>query len=45
MASSDISQTARDEHRRMFNDEVYPLGVTDPEFVQLFADFAFDEVI
>ena len=40
-----ISEFAKNYHRKMFNDTAYNLYETDPEFIERFANFAFDEVI
>ncbi len=40
-----VSEAALEEHRRMFPNETFTLSATDPEFVSLFANFAFDEVL
>ena len=43
--SSEPTPAALAQHQRMFNSENYTLEATDPEFVSLFASFAFDEVL
>ncbi len=40
-----ISQAARDFQGRMFGGTGFPLATTDPELVERFANFAFDEVV
>ena len=40
-----ISETARSNHDRLFPDHVSTLAVTDPELIEVFDNFAFDEVL
>jgi 4-carboxymuconolactone decarboxylase len=40
-----ISQTAQDNHDRLFPGHVSTLKVTDPELIDVFDNFAFDEVL
>jgi 4-carboxymuconolactone decarboxylase len=40
-----ISEFAKKYHEKMFPDSVSELSKTDPEFIELFDNFAFDEVI
>lgn len=40
-----ISETARHNHEQLFPDHVSTLAVTDPELVEIFDNFAFDEVL
>jgi 4-carboxymuconolactone decarboxylase len=40
-----ISDTARDNRDELFSGHVSTLGVTDPELVEIFGNFAFDEVL
>ena len=40
-----ISETARKNHRELFPDHHSTLTVTDPELIELFDNFAFDEVL
>ena len=40
-----ISDFAKDYHEKMFPGTVSPLSETDPEFIERFDNFAFDEVI
>ncbi|HVN77025.1 MAG TPA: carboxymuconolactone decarboxylase family protein [Thermoanaerobaculaceae bacterium] len=40
-----ISETARRNHEKLFPDHVSTLQVTDPELVEVFDNFAFDEVL
>jgi len=40
-----ISDTARRNHDELFPDHISTLAVTDPEFIEAFDNFAFDEVL
>ncbi len=40
-----ITRAAQANHDELFPDHESTLKVTDPEFVELFDNFAFDEVI
>jgi 4-carboxymuconolactone decarboxylase len=40
-----ISETARKNHERLFPGHVSTLAVTDPELIEVFDNFAFDEVL
>ena len=40
-----ISKNAKDYHERMFPGYESKLLSTDPEFIELFNNFAFDEVV
>lgn len=40
-----ISEFSKEYHRKMFPDHKYNFEETDPEFVERFSNFAFDEVI
>lgn len=40
-----ISDAARSNHDQLFGDRASTLGRTDPEFVEYFDNFAFDEVV
>jgi len=40
-----ISETARRNHERLFPNHVSTLEVTDRELVEVFDNFAFDEVL
>jgi 4-carboxymuconolactone decarboxylase len=40
-----ISDAARRNHERLFPNHVSTLKVTDPELVEVFDNFAFDEVL
>ena len=40
-----ISQTARKNHKELFPNHESTLKVTDPELVEVFDNFAFDEVL
>lgn len=40
-----ITENARLYHEKMFPDRNWELSETDPEFTELFANFAFDEVV
>jgi 4-carboxymuconolactone decarboxylase len=40
-----ISKTAEKNHEELFQDHVSTLKVTDPELIELFDNFAFDEVV
>jgi 4-carboxymuconolactone decarboxylase len=40
-----ISETARKNHDELFPDHVSTLKVTDPELIEIFDNFAFDEVL
>lgn len=40
-----ISEFSKEYHNKMFPDYVSKLAVSDPEFIELFDNFAFDEVI
>ncbi|HTR94296.1 MAG TPA: carboxymuconolactone decarboxylase family protein [Trebonia sp.] len=40
-----VSETARENHDQLFPGHVSTLAVTDPELVELFDNFAFDEVL
>lgn len=39
------NQTARKNHEKLFPDSVSTLAVTDPELIEIFDNFAFDEVL
>lgn len=39
------NETAQSNHNRLFPNHVSTLKVTDPEFIDLFDNFAFDEVL
>ena len=39
-----IGKTARKNHDELFPDHASTLAVTDPELIQVFDNFAFDEV-
>lgn len=41
----DISEFAKQYQAKMFGGENCPLAETDPEFVERFSNFAFDEVV
>jgi 4-carboxymuconolactone decarboxylase len=40
-----ISEAARRQHEELFPDHVSTLAVTDPELIEVFDNFAFDEVL
>lgn len=40
-----ISETAKRHHDELFPDHVSTLAVTDPEFIEVFDNFAFDDVL
>jgi hypothetical protein len=40
-----ISETARKNHEELFPNHKSTLKVTDPEFIAVFDNFAFDEVL
>ena len=40
-----ISERARQEHDELFPNHVSTLKVTDPELIETFDNFAFDEVL
>jgi 4-carboxymuconolactone decarboxylase len=40
-----ISDTARENHRKLFPKHISTLAVTDPELIEIFDNFAFDEVL
>jgi 4-carboxymuconolactone decarboxylase len=40
-----ISETARKNHDELFPGHVFTLAVTDPELIEIFDNFAFDEVL
>jgi 4-carboxymuconolactone decarboxylase len=40
-----VSETARKNHERLFPGHVSTLAVTDPELIEVFGNFAFDEVL
>ena len=40
-----LSETARNNHARLFPSHVSTLAVTDPELIEVFDNFAFDEVL
>jgi 4-carboxymuconolactone decarboxylase len=40
-----VSETARKNHDALFPNHTSVLGVTDPEIVEIFGNFAFDEVL
>src|SRR5919199_6635654 len=40
-----ISQTARENHDRLFPGHISTLRQTDPELIEVFDNFAFDEVL
>jgi len=40
-----ISETARKNHDELFPGHVSTLAVTDPELIEIFDNFAFDEVL
>ena len=40
-----ISETARRNHEELFPGHTSKLAVTDPELIELFDNFAFDEVL
>lgn len=40
-----LSDTARQNHEKLFSNHKYKLDVTDPELVEVFDNFAFDEVL
>ncbi len=40
-----ISETARKNHEKLFPNHESTLKVTDPELIEVFDNFAFDEVL
>ena len=40
-----VSETARKNHEQLFPGHVSTLAVTDPELIEVFDNFAFDEVL
>ena len=40
-----ISETAQKNHEELFPGHVSTLAVTDPELIEIFDNFAFDEVL
>ena len=40
-----ISQTAQQNHEQLFPDHTSTLAQSDPELVEIFDNFAFDEVL
>ena len=40
-----ISETARKNHEELFPNHISTLKVTDPELIEVFDNFAFDEVL
>jgi 4-carboxymuconolactone decarboxylase len=40
-----VSGTARKNHEQLFPGHVSTLAVTDPELIEVFDNFAFDEVL
>lgn len=40
-----VSETARKNHEKLFPGHVSTLAVTDPELIEVFDNFAFDEVL
>jgi 4-carboxymuconolactone decarboxylase len=39
------NEQARKNHEKLFPGHVYTLAVTDPELIEIFDNFAFDEVL
>ena len=40
-----LSETAKQNHEKLFSNHKLKLRVTDPELVEVFDNFAFDEVL